>query len=91
MNTSKVMDIDDTNPAEGTAVNIYTEWGEKGENPAQEFEFVPVGDGSFAIKPRLTNGKRCLDVENASANSGVRIWSWSINNSAAQLMEIIKM
>ena len=84
MNTSKVMDIDDTNPAEGTAVNIYTEWGEKGENPAQEFEFVPVGDGSFAIKPRLTNGKRCLDVENASANSGVRIWSWSINNSAAQ-------
>ena len=29
-------------------------------------------------------GKRCLDVEDASTSSGVKIWSWSINNSAAQ-------
>ena len=82
--TSKVMDIDDGNTAEGTEVKLYTDWGEEGGNKAQEFEFVPVGDGSFAIKPRLTNGKRCLDVENGSTSSGVKIWSWSINNSAAQ-------
>ena len=82
--TTKVMDVENMDTAEGTDVNIHSEWGQKGENKAQEFEFVPVGDGSFAIKPRLTNGKRCLDVADASTSSGVKIWSWSINNSSAQ-------
>lgn len=90
MDETKVVDIDNANTAEGTTVKIYDMWGE--ENLAQEFEFIPVGDGSFYIKPRLTKGKRCLDVENGSKNNGVKIWSWSVNNSEAQqfFLEIVE-
>ena len=90
--TSKVIDIDDASTIQGTSVGVFSDFEKEGGNEAQEFEFVPAGDGSFSIKPKLTYGQRCLDVQDASLNSGAKIWSWGINNTAAQqfyLEEII--
>lgn len=76
------IDIDNMNEEKGTNVKIYNNSSEP--NIAQEFEFVPTGDGSYSIRPRLTYGKRCLDVEGASTEDGGNIWSWEINNFDAQ-------
>lgn len=76
------IDIDNMNAENGTNVKIH--YNSATANIAQEFEFVPTGDGSYSIRPRLTYGKRCLDVEGASTADGGNIWSWEINNFDAQ-------
>lgn len=86
-----VLDVDRAQTVKETNIKIYTESAT--ENKAQQFEFVPVGDGSFSIRPRLTNGKLCLDVADGSKENKANIWLWTINNTGAQqfyLEEIIQ-
>ena len=86
-----VLDVDRAQTVKETNIKIYAESAT--ENKAQQFEFVPVGDGSFSIRPRLTNGKLCLDVADGSKENKANIWLWTINNTGAQqfyLEEIIQ-
>ena len=74
------IDIDNMNAENGTNVKIHY----NSATASGRIQLVPTGDGSYSIRPRLTYGKRCLDVEGASTADGGNIWSWEINNFDAQ-------
>lgn len=79
---SNVIDIENANTEMGANVRVTKNSDETRKE--QEFEFVPTGDGCYSIRPRLTLGKRCLDVAEAKKEDGVNVWSWGICNSDAQ-------
>lgn len=79
---NNVIDIENANTEMGANVRVTKNSDETRKE--QEFEFVPTGDGCYSIRPRLTLGKRCLDVAEAKKEDGVNVWSWGICNSDAQ-------
>lgn len=79
---NNVIDIENANTEMGANVRVTKNSDEIRKE--QEFEFVPTGDGCYSIRPRLTLGKRCLDVAEAKKEDGVNVWSWGICNSDAQ-------
>lgn len=81
--TSKVLDVCDSETGNGANIQIFTAWGGI-TNPAQQFEIIPKGDGSYSIRTKTSMGKRSLDVANGSAEPGTNIAQWDNNGATMQ-------
>lgn len=83
--TTYVLDVSARKTDNGTNIALYTDNG--GTN--QQFKFVSQGDGTFAIKTRVSGEASCLDVENYSKDSGANVYQWVFNGTSNQLWRLV--
>ena len=83
--TTYVLDVSGKKTDNGTNIALYTDNG--GTN--QQFKFESQGDGTFAIKTRVSGDTSCLDVENYSKDSGANVYQWVFNGTSNQLWRLV--
>ena len=83
--TTYVLDVSGKKTDNGTNIALYTDNG--GKN--QQFKFESQGDGTFAIKTRISGDASCLDVENYSKDSGANVHQWVFNGTSNQLWRLV--
>lgn len=76
---SYCLDLTANKKDNGTNIELY----QKNYKDAQQFMFVENSDGSFTIRPRL-NPDSCVEVINASTESGANIQEWELNGASCQ-------
>ncbi|MDE5569625.1 MAG: RICIN domain-containing protein [Ruminococcus sp.] len=76
---SYCLDLTANKKDNGTNIELY----QKNYKDAQQFMFVENNDGSFTIRPRL-NPDSCVEVINASTESGANIQEWELNGASCQ-------
>jgi rhamnogalacturonan endolyase len=64
----------------GTNMEIYT----SKQNDAQKFKFIENEDGSYKILTKVSGDKSCVEVADASSESGANVQQWEINGANCQ-------
>jgi hypothetical protein len=82
---SKVISVKDSDQADGAVVQLWQEL----DVDNQELAIEPVAGGSYVIKFKHSN--KCLDVSNASVNSGARLQQWTCTGSDNQKFNFARM
>jgi lysophospholipase L1-like esterase len=75
-----LLDLSYGDSANGTNIAIF----ENTNADAQLFKFLDNGDGSYCIVTKSSNDKSCVEVKNASTESGMNIQEWERNGNACQ-------
>jgi pectin lyase len=75
-----LLDLDMGQTANGTNIGIY----ENTYSDAQLFKFVKNSDGSYKIVTKVSNDSSCVEVINASSDSGANVQEWVINGANCQ-------
>ncbi len=74
---SYLLDVTDNSPANGVAMNIWSETGAD----AQKFKFYQNADGSYHILTKSSGDQSCVAIESASNSSGASAVQWKVDLS----------
>jgi pectin lyase len=74
------LDIDYGKTENGTNIAIYTNT----KSDAQLFKFVKVSDNTYTIVTKVSNDKSCVEVKDASLESGANVQEWECNSNSCQ-------
>lgn len=88
--TSRVLEVAGGGTTNGTNVQIFASSQDSERAKIQQWEFVPVGDGSYYIKPRNASGIQTLDVAGGSTAAGANIQTWQAEKNTSQQQYILE-